>query len=263
MDWSIEWNWWKLRNTKYRSPIGSPGHYSWVIECQHSFGFSSKIFFHFTKILAQNFLLLVSAIIFLKVELLAYGFFCGWFAIILQTLCGFSFGILLYAILKKQVPVIMSLIVVELIVSSLSGKQRMSFVIVRKKKSKFCSGFFWNYHGLTMLFQKLTIVLPHHSVSKLLFEVLVHGKIVVHNNVRERMQCLFSWIYLPQFVKNSPIWRIFGEFWRISTNSGLIRQKFFFQVWVGFLSPLFWMISTLVIYCVYTQSWSKNLSSIN
>ncbi|XP_037034865.1 ABC transporter G family member 23-like [Bradysia coprophila] len=139
-------------------------------------------------ILGQTFLLLVSSAAFLKAKFTAYGIFSSWCAILLQSLCGFSFGILLFAMLKKQVPIMLYLIVLELIISSLSG-------------------FFWNYHGLTPLFQKLTIVLPHHSVSKLLFQVVIEENLVTENNI-----------------------------------------------WVGFISPLFWMISTVIIYCVYNQS---------
>ncbi|KAJ6633827.1 putative ABC transporter ATP-binding protein YvfR [Pseudolycoriella hygida] len=114
-------------------------------------------------ILVQNLLLLISAIAFLEIDFFSYGFFCGWFTVALQSLCGFSFGILLFGIIKRQVPIILSLIVIEIVIASLSG-------------------FLWSYHGLSQFFQKLTIVLPHHAVSKLLFNVIVQGVSVIHNN---------------------------------------------------------------------------------
>lgn len=92
-------------------------------------GIHSVLPIDFAKILGQTLLLFVSSAIFLKAKFTAYGIFSGWFAVLLQSLCGFSFGILLFALLKKQVPIILYLIVVELIISSLSGN------VIRNYKS--------------------------------------------------------------------------------------------------------------------------------
>lgn len=48
-------------------------------------------------------------------------------------------------------------------------------------------GFFWNYYGLYEIFKRLTIILPHHAVSKLLFEVLVNDASFVQNNVWKQL----------------------------------------------------------------------------
>lgn len=73
-------------------------------------------------IILQNILILLTAILFLGGEFSVYTFFTGLCVITLQSLCGFSFGILLFGVLRKSVPVILTLVVCELIVSSISGK---------------------------------------------------------------------------------------------------------------------------------------------
>lgn len=89
-------------------------------------GFFLKKFINFlpTKVIAQSLLLFVGSVTFLEVKVSAYGFFSGWLAIILQTLCGFSFGILLFVVLRKKVSIIITLVILELLVSALSGKQK-------------------------------------------------------------------------------------------------------------------------------------------
>lgn len=77
-------------------------------------------------IIVQNVVILIGAILFLGGEFTAYSFFSGWCVIVLQTLCGFSFGILLYGLLRKTLRIILVLVVVEFIVSSLSGNIKLA-----------------------------------------------------------------------------------------------------------------------------------------
>lgn len=79
-------------------------------------------------VVVQNILILITAILFLEGDFSAYAFFTGWIVITLQSLCGLSFGILLFGLFRKSVPVILTLVVCELIVSSLSGKKSFSLL---------------------------------------------------------------------------------------------------------------------------------------
>lgn len=72
-------------------------------------------------IIVQNGFMLGCTMLWLQVKFQAGNFFISWFVIVLQSLCGFSFGIFLYGIIRKQVPVIMCVITLEMLASAMSG----------------------------------------------------------------------------------------------------------------------------------------------
>lgn len=128
-----------------------------------------------TFVVIQNLLILITSILVLKEEFSPYGFFIGWIVIMLQTLCGFSFGIFLFGLLQKRILIVLYLVMLELIVSSISGNKTIINNIWKVLCTVKCLhlGFFWTYHGLAPVFRTVTIALPHHAVSKLLCTVII------------------------------------------------------------------------------------------